>query len=121
MKSAYVLGALAASWAGVPERRGADAGPAERDGGRPAANRPDVAEARLTINADDVNIQATKNALLPNLTASAYAQGVGLGGNGKQTPTAIVVSPGGFGDGSILHALPSQPSIKDFSTKSPTR
>ena len=40
-----VLGALAASRAGVPERRGADAGPAERAGGRPAANRPDVAAA----------------------------------------------------------------------------
>ena len=40
-----VLGPLAASWAGVPERRGAEAGPAERAGGRPAANRPDAAAA----------------------------------------------------------------------------
>jgi outer membrane protein len=62
------------------------------------SNRPDVAEAKLTINADDVNIAATKNALLPTLNASAYAQGVGLGGNGKQTPAAITIEPGGFGD-----------------------
>lgn len=63
------------------------------------AKRPDVAQAKLTINADDINIQATRNALLPNLTASAYAQGVGLGGNKVKTGAT-----GGIGD-ALIQAL----------------
>ncbi len=43
------------------------------------AKRPDVAQAKLTINADGINIQATRNALLPNLTASAFVSTVGPG------------------------------------------
>ena len=49
------------------------------------AKRPDVAEAKLVISGDDVNVKATRNALLPNLTLSAFVTGVGLGGNQKAT------------------------------------
>ena len=61
------------------------------------AKRPDVAQAKLTINADDINIQATRNALLPTLTLQGYMTGAGLGGNSK-SGTPLVVVPGGLGD-----------------------
>jgi outer membrane protein len=62
------------------------------------AQRPDVAQAKLTINADDINIQATRNALLPSLTLSGYVTGASLDGNRKVTTPAPAVVPGGFGD-----------------------
>jgi outer membrane protein len=62
------------------------------------AKRPDVAESKLTINADDINIGATRNALLPSLNISAYVTGVGLGGNTKVTTAVPAVVPGGLGD-----------------------
>jgi outer membrane protein TolC len=62
------------------------------------SKRPDVAESKLTINADDINIQATRNALLPSLTLSAFMTGVGLDGNRKITTPAPAVVPGGIGD-----------------------
>jgi outer membrane protein len=61
------------------------------------AKRPDVAEAKLTINADGINIQATHNALLPQLTVSVFASSVGLGGNRKVTTPVPAVVPGGIG------------------------
>jgi outer membrane protein len=62
------------------------------------AKRPDVAQAKLTINADGINIQATRNALLPTLNISAYVTGAGLGGNVKPTTAVPTVVPGGIGD-----------------------
>ncbi len=62
------------------------------------AKRPDVAQAKLTINADDINIQATRNALLPSLDISAFVSGVGLGGNTKVTTPVPAVVTGGLGN-----------------------
>jgi outer membrane protein len=62
------------------------------------ANRPDVAEAKITLSADDINIRATQNALLPALTLSAFATGSGLGGNTKVTAPVPAIIPGGIGD-----------------------
>lgn len=59
------------------------------------AKRPDVAQAKLNISADDINIQATRNALLPNLTVSGFMSGAGLGGN---TFPPAAVTTGGLGD-----------------------
>ncbi len=62
------------------------------------AKRPDVAQAKLVINADGINIQATHNALLPSLNISAFVTGAGLGGNRKITTPVPPVVPGGLGD-----------------------
>jgi outer membrane protein len=45
------------------------------------ANRPDVQEAVLTIKGDDVNVHATRNALLPTLSVGGEYSSVGLAGN----------------------------------------
>ena len=62
------------------------------------AKRPDVSQARLNINADGINIQATRNALLPDLTLSGFVLGAGLGGDRKVTTPVPLITPGGFGD-----------------------
>ncbi|MGB6200806.1 MAG: TolC family protein, partial [Candidatus Acidiferrales bacterium] len=49
------------------------------------ANRPDVHEAGLTIKADDVNVHATQNALLPTLSLGGEYSSVGLAGNSTTT------------------------------------
>ncbi len=54
------------------------------------AARPDVIEAKLNLNADDINVHATREALLPILTASAFASGTGLDGNQKLTTSSTV-------------------------------
>jgi outer membrane protein len=56
------------------------------------AKRPDVQEARVAIDGDNLNIKATRNALLPILSLSAVATGVGLNGMSK------TLAPGGFTD-----------------------
>jgi len=57
--------------------------------------RPDVLEAGTTLKADDVNIRATKNALLPVLNLSAFYSAQGLAGNSiKTTPPTM----SGLGD-----------------------
>jgi outer membrane protein TolC len=61
------------------------------------SKRPDVAEARININADDINIQATRNALLPNLALSGFVSGAGLGGNTLTATTPPEVLTGGVG------------------------
>jgi outer membrane protein len=58
------------------------------------AKRPDVAEAKLNINADDINIQATRNALLPNLALSGFVSGAGLGGDSLATSTSPALTTG---------------------------
>ena len=62
------------------------------------AKRPDVAQAKITLSADDINIRATQNALLPALTLSAFMTGAGLGGLSKVTVPAPALIPGGIGD-----------------------
>jgi outer membrane protein len=47
--------------------------------------RPDVLQAATTLKGDDINVRATKNALLPVLTLSGEYATVGLAGN--RTPT----------------------------------
>src|SRR5580700_845462 len=45
--------------------------------------RPDVLQAGLQIQGDDINVRATRNALLPVLTLSGYYATEGLAGNGR--------------------------------------
>jgi len=45
--------------------------------------RPDVVQSRLQIQGDDINVRATKNALLPTLTLSGEYATEGLAGNSK--------------------------------------
>ncbi len=45
--------------------------------------RPDVLQSALTITGDDINVRATKNALLPVLTLSGEYATEGLAGNSK--------------------------------------
>jgi outer membrane protein len=47
--------------------------------------RPDVLQAGIALKGDDINVRATKNALLPVLTLSGEYAAVGLAGN--RTPT----------------------------------
>ena len=55
--------------------------------------RPDVLQAGLQIKGDDINVKATKNALLPLLTLSGEYATEGLAGNTRGTPTCTPVSP----------------------------
>jgi outer membrane protein len=55
--------------------------------------RPDVLESGTTLKADDVNIRATKNALLPVLNLSGFYSAQGLAGDRRQTPVTV----SGFG------------------------
>jgi len=55
--------------------------------------RPDVLEAGTSLKADDVNIRATKNALLPVLNISGFYSTQGLGGDRTKTPVTV----SGFG------------------------
>jgi outer membrane protein len=53
--------------------------------------RPDVLQAGLQIKGDDINVRATKNALLPILTLSGEYAAEGLAGNTKPTnPTQSI-------------------------------
>ncbi len=45
------------------------------------AKRPDVLESKVNIDADDINVRASHNGLLPTLTLSGYVASTGLGGN----------------------------------------
>jgi outer membrane protein len=76
------------------------------------AYRPDVAEARLTINADDVNVAATHNALLPTLNLSAYVAGAGLNGTSRVTTPVPTVVPGGFGGSAVDTFLGQYPEYE---------
>jgi len=55
--------------------------------------RPDVLQAGLVIKADDVNVKATKNALLPILTLSGEYATEGLAGNSRLITTCTPVPP----------------------------
>lgn len=54
------------------------------------AKRPELQEQALTLKNSDIDVRATKNALLPSLTATAFYESVGLAGNSTilGTPTA---------------------------------
>lgn len=54
--------------------------------------RPDVLQAGLQIKGDDINVRATKNALLPTLTLSGEYATEGLSGNTRM-PTCTPVPP----------------------------
>jgi len=55
--------------------------------------RPDVLQAGLQIKGDDINVRATKNALLPILTLNGEYATVGLAGNNRIAPTCTPVPP----------------------------
>jgi len=55
--------------------------------------RPDVLQAGLVIQADDVNVRATRNALLPILTLSGEYATEGLAGNTRLVTTCTPVPP----------------------------
>jgi len=55
--------------------------------------RPDVLQAGLTITGDDINVRATKNALLPVLTLSGEYATEGLAGNHIPTSTCVPIAP----------------------------
>jgi outer membrane protein len=54
-------------------------------------NRPEIEQAELTLKNDDVEIKATKNALLPQLNLSGEYQSVGLGGTERKSTTASAI------------------------------
>jgi outer membrane protein len=55
------------------------------------AKRPDVLESKTNIDADDINVRASHNGLLPTLTLSGFVASTGLGGNASifSTPTPV--------------------------------
>jgi outer membrane protein len=55
--------------------------------------RPDVVQAGLVIKGDDINVRATKNALLPILTLSGEYATEGLAGNTRLQTTCTPVPP----------------------------
>ena len=55
--------------------------------------RPDVLQAGLVIKGDDVNVKATKNALLPILTLSGEYATEGLAGNNRPAAGCVPVPP----------------------------
>ena len=57
------------------------------------AKRPDVLQGSLQIKGDNINVSATKNALLPVLTVSGEYATEGLSGNTRYATTCTPVSP----------------------------
>ncbi len=55
--------------------------------------RPDVLQAGLTIKGDDINVRATKNALLPVLTLSGEYASVGLAGVSHPCTLNVITCP----------------------------
>jgi outer membrane protein len=55
--------------------------------------RPDVLQAGLQIRGDDINVRATKNALLPVLTLSGEYATEGLAGNNRPVASCIPTPP----------------------------
>jgi outer membrane protein len=61
--------------------------------GEATANRPDVKQALLDLDAKKIVVKATRNLLLPSLTLAAQYSTQGLGGNSKVTAPG---TPGAF-------------------------
>ena len=55
--------------------------------------RPDILQAGLQIKGDDINVRATRNALLPTLTLSGEYATIGLAGNNRVAPTCTPIPP----------------------------
>ena len=55
--------------------------------------RPDVLQAELAIQGDDINVKATKNALLPTLTLTGEYATSGLAGNNRPAAGCVPVPP----------------------------
>ncbi len=53
--------------------------------------RPDVLESKTNIEADDINVRASRNGLLPALNLSGFVASTGLGGNSSvfSSPTPV--------------------------------
>ena len=58
------------------------------------ANRPDLREQVYNLENANIDVRATKNALLPSLTLSGQYTSVGLSGNSINTTTGVVTSEG---------------------------
>jgi outer membrane protein TolC len=71
--------------------------------------RPDVLQAGLLIKGDDINVRATRNALLPTLTLSGLYATMGLAGNSRVLPTCTPVPP-------AVTCTPPPPIISGVST-----
>jgi outer membrane protein TolC len=56
------------------------------------AKRPDLQEQYYNLKNADVDVRATKNALLPSATLGAYYSSAGLAGNSFTTGTASVIA-----------------------------
>jgi outer membrane protein len=58
-------------------------------------NRPDFLEAEKNLEADEIDVRASRNAMLPSLTLSGYVDSSGLGGTSKITssPTTVAGAP----------------------------
>jgi outer membrane protein len=55
--------------------------------------RPDVLQSNLIINADEINVRATRNALLPILTLNGEYATEGLAGNSRLQTNCIPIPP----------------------------
>lgn len=64
------------------------------------ANRPDVLQAKTTIQADEINRRASRNALLPVLTLTGSYTSQGLAGDNKLLGTPNIVPGAQVVDGS---------------------
>lgn len=58
------------------------------------ANRPDLQEQLYNLENADIDVRATRNALLPTLTLSGQYSSVGLSGNATDTTTGVVTKEG---------------------------
>jgi len=58
------------------------------------AKRPDLQEQLLNLKNSDIDVKATRNALLPSATLGAFYQSVGLAGNSPINGTSTIVSSG---------------------------
>jgi outer membrane protein len=64
-------------------------------------NRPDVVILRVNLDADDINVRATRNALLPSLSVSGFVTSTAFGGDslithtGPGAGTTILATGGG--------------------------
>ena len=58
------------------------------------AKRPDLQEQVYNVKNAEIDVQATRNALLPSLSASAYYSSIGLAGNSSILGAPTLVSTG---------------------------
>jgi outer membrane protein TolC len=70
------------------------------------AKRPDLQQQVLTLQNGDIEVRATRNALLPTATLVAQYGTVGLGGNQVLLGPPVSTKSGGYGDASsqVFHS-----------------